>query len=283
MTNSFVTLVINEKKKFKPLKYFFLAANSLLAAGLLVHNNQDLSDWIFLIWSTYTGIFLTYRFNDFIDANENLDFDWKAFISVKIHLLVILQFAFLLVPLSLYYISPFQFTTLGIAGFLGFLYSLKFQIRNTEVRLKHIFFLKNFLIGICWGILPLIGSDDFSKNTSIALFILASIQVFIGSTVRDFTDIAQDTKEYVRSLPIVLGKRNTLVVLHLLNLISMLIYIYIVSFGVYSIPAILTFAWRILILNAVNKDHNNTFWSQKMNLLTCFIIFLGQFITWTLT
>ena len=56
---------------FKPLKYFFLAAVSLLATGLLVQKSSNLNEWFFLIWSTFTGIFLTYRFNDFIDADKN--------------------------------------------------------------------------------------------------------------------------------------------------------------------------------------------------------------------
>lgn len=267
--------------KFKPLLYFYLAAISLLASGLLMQEQQDWKEWFFLIWSTFTGIFLTYRFNDFIDGSKNFEFNFKKFFSNKLHIFVVIQLILILTPLSFIYLSYFRFVLLSVLCIFGMLYSFKFEVAGKLFRIKHIFIVKNLLIGICWGGLVLLGSDFVDTADILSLFLFSTIQVFIGSTIRDITDLESDTTEYVNSLPVVLGEKKTIIVLNCLNLFALIIpYFLITNFNNY-IPIGITFVWRtIVLLKVVSSKSKN--WSQKYNLLTCFTIFIGQLIAWTL-
>lgn len=265
--------------KFKPLYYFYLAAISLLASGLLMQQEQDWKEWIFLIWSTFTGIFITYRLNDFIDGSQNFEFNFKKFFKNKLHICVVVQLLFILTPLSLYFLSYFRFILLAVLGTLGTLYSVKFQIGEKIFRIKHIFILKNFLIGICWGGLVLLGADFIDSTNILSLLLFASVQVFIGSTIRDITDLEADTTEYVNSLPVVLGVKKTLIILHILNLISLIFPFFLLFDYNNMIPVVLTFFWRLLVLIKVSTSTSKN-WAQKYNLLTCFTIFIGQLIAW---
>jgi 4-hydroxybenzoate polyprenyltransferase len=266
--------------KFKPLHYFYLAAVSLLASGLLMQEQQDWKEWFFLIWSTFTGIFLTYRFNDFIDGSRNFEFNFKKFFSNKLHIFVVIQLILILTPLSFIYLSYFRFILLCVLGFFGFLYSVKFDLSGKTFRIKHIFIVKNLLIGLCWGGLVLLGSDSVDRADIFSLFLFCTIQVFIGSTIRDITDLETDTTEYVNSLPVVLGVKKTLIVLNLLNLFALISPYFLIT-NIYNyIPIIITFLWRTIVLYKLVSSKSKN-WSQKYNLLTCFTIFIGQLIAWT--
>jgi 4-hydroxybenzoate polyprenyltransferase len=266
--------------KFKPLHYFYLAAISLLASGLLMQGQQDWIEWFFLIWSTFTGIFLTYRFNDFIDGSKNFEFNFKKFFSSKLHIFVVIQLILVLTPLALIYLSYFRFILLSVLCFFGMLYSVKFEFSGKVFRLKHVFIVKNFLIGICWGGLVLLGADSIDNADILSLFIFATIQVFIGSTIRDITDLESDTTEYVNSLPVVLGVRKTLFVLNMLNIIALIYPLLLLGNFNNYIPVMITFIWRAIVLHKMTSTQS-TIWSQKYNLLTCFTIFIGQLIAWT--
>ena len=265
---------------FKPLNFFFIAANSLVATGLLTKPEQSLGEWLFLIWGGITGIFLTYRFNDFIDGHPKLEFDFKEFFLIRSHLFFTVQLIFVLIPFSFIFLSPFRIFVLAVSGFLGFLYSVNIRGGNIHIRLKNVFLLKNFLIGICWGSLVLVGADRYDHHLILTLFIFSTIQVLIGSSLRDFTDIKQDTIEYVRSLPVSMGENNALLLLSLLNILSVLISWMILGDDKWMIPVIITVIWRFFLLWKVYTTSEKSYWCQKMNLLTCFIIFIGSFFVW---
>ena len=269
-----------KNQTFKPLNFFFIAANSLVATGLLTKSEQTLGEWLFLIWGGITGIFLTYRFNDFIDGHPKLEFDFKEFFMIRSHQFFTFQLLFILVPFSFLFLSEFRIFVLASSGFLGFLYSVNFRIGHIPIRLKNIFLLKNALIGVCWGSLVLVGADRYDHDIILSLFLFSTIQVLIGSSLRDFTDIKQDTIEYVRSLPVTIGESNALVVLGLLNILSGVISWVILGLDQWIVPMAVTILWRFFLLWKVYTANEKRYWCQKMNLLTCFIIFLGSFFIW---
>lgn len=268
--------------KFKPLQYLFLAAISLVLTGLILNPDKNIVDWFYLIWVTTTGIFITYRFNDSVDQSDGFRFNFKDFFSNKLNAFIILQFILIMLPISYYYLSEFRFYLLGVMFFLGMLYSVNIDYKNIKFRLKHIFLVKNILIGLCWGGLVLIGSNNINENSTIALTFIAIIQVFIGSSIRDLNDIEQDTIEYVRSIPIVLGVNNTFILFHLLNTLCLIFGLLYLEDSSFYLGISIIFIWRLFVLFKIQKDIHHLFWTQKMNLLTCSIIFLGTLISWIL-
>lgn len=265
---------------FKPLLYFYLGAISLLATGLAINPIFKWADAFFLIWSTITGIFLTYRFNDFIDQSEGFKFDLAKFLKEKSHIFAIVQFLILMLPLAVQYLSTMRIITLGVMFVLGLAYSVNLEFKNFKFRIKHIFLLKNILIGLCWAGLIAVGANNLNEDLTIALVCFTTIQVFIGSSIRDLNDIEKDSEEYVHSIPVVLGPHKSFILYHLLNLSSFFVFYLLYPQTLNLIGALIATLWRMLLLVKIQQRPNNRLWSQRLNLLTCSVIFIGQIPSW---
>ncbi len=93
--------------------------------------------------------------------------------------------------------------TIGNIG-LGLAYSV--------LRLKEIFFLKNFIVGLGWGILPLIAGSYSGAATSLPILFLAAfftVSYFRSTMIFDIKDIEGDLKEGVKTIPNTLGFDTT--------------------------------------------------------------------------
>ena len=269
-----------DRGPFKARRLFYVAALSLVLCGV-IGQGQSWLEGLFLLWSTLTGIFLTYRFNDHIDNDREFRLGLPSFLANPLNLLVTLQFLLVLTPLAFIFLSPFRLGVLAVAGSLGFLYSVKLPLGGgRSLRLKHILGVKNAMIGLCWAALILVGADQLADPQIQALFVLASLQVFVGSAQRDISDRDQDALEGVRTLPVVLGVPRTLIVLWVGNTLSLLAFVALAGWGWPLITGLLTFCWRGLTLVQVQRAPGEPRWTQSMNLLTCSMLATGQGLLW---
>ena len=121
---------------------------------------------------------------------------------------------------------------LAISG-LGMVYNLRlFPSRPGEVtryrKLKDIPGSKTVFVALAWGVvtslLPPLAQEAKLSTGSIVAFLFSAILVFIRSTLYDFKDIQGDLMVGKETIPIVLGKRTTeiLVIWLLLFLCGML-------------------------------------------------------------
>ncbi|MFN5417866.1 MAG: UbiA family prenyltransferase, partial [Flavobacteriia bacterium] len=209
-----------------------------------------------------------------IDQHKHLTFNIKSFLSFPIHKFVFFQFILLVIPISFYFINFFTFFILGISAIVGVLYSISFKIGNTRFRLKNIFLVKNFLIGIIWGNLILIGAGSISNKEILTLFVFVSIQVFIGGIIRDIPDLKKDKEANVRSFPVVFGTAKTILFLQIINLSSLAVLV-IGEFSFYNLIFILIVVfWRAINLVFLKRQPFRKLWSQSANLFTCLLIFI---------
>jgi 4-hydroxybenzoate polyprenyltransferase len=270
--------------QFKSLSPFYLAALSLLGTGFVLNPNKEILELVFLAWICISGIYLVYRFNDFIDQTAGFKFDYKKFLANKVRFFFSFQLL-LLIPFALVHLSLFRFIILSLAAVAGFLYSYKVDFKQIHFRLKHIFLLKNMLIGFGWGGLLLVGANQLN-SVSFLYFLFSSLQVFIGSTIRDISDIDKDRNDGVHSMPVVLGSIETLRILKLINgfIFLSLFILWFVDLGIrfLILPLALTSLWRSLVIFQISNS-TDLRWQQKWNLWTCNILFLGTITTWILT
>lgn len=260
--------------KFKPLHLFFIASNSLLLAGSIVTHTWSLSQLLLIQWCGVCGIFLIYRFNDFIDQTHSFRFNIKRFFSIKLHVIVIAQLLFITFPLALNLLSDFRIIMLLSICLLGVLYSLNFPFNGKNNRIKNIFLVKNIFIGFAWGSLILVGAGVFHHGLTMGLFIFTSLQVVIGSIIRDIPDIERDKTDRVKSLPAVFGTKATLYVLHALNLLSFLSGYLMEKNNGFLLFMLMIISWRFISFIKIQKHNDSKLWTQTFNLLTCFLIFI---------
>ncbi len=260
--------------RYKSLPMFFAAANSLLLSGYISQTYVlDLSI-LLLLWIGVCGIFIVYRFNDFVDQSSNFKFNAKLFFKQRINLLFVFQFVIVVLPLSCILLSLFRLALLATIAVLGILYSVKFTVLQRSFRLKNVFLLKNLLIGIAWGALVLIGANGCATTYTKSLFVFCSLQVVIGSIIRDIPDVSKDTNELVKSLPVVLGINTTLKILHVLNFATLAVG-FMVSWQTYFfILTLIIVAWRCLVLHKIKTSYSQHSWTQYWNLITCVFIFI---------
>lgn len=255
---------------------FLMAVLSLLMVGCIVGDNLNLKTVMVIVAGGLCGVGLFYNGNHIV-----YEFDPKRRTSVssvnKIKLLFPISL-FIFIPLGYFFLSKVSFVLFLIAGILGILYSLPIRIKNRYLRLKNIFLIKNLFIGFSWGLLILIGAGELDNNLIIQLFFLAFIQVFIGSTIRDISDVSSDTENSVRSIPIVLGVKNTIRLLHLINFSSFLVLLYFdKSVSLIQVLVIIVI-WRFINLLMLSRNSFSKFWIQTFNLATCFLYFVVIFI-----
>lgn len=260
--------------RYKQLSFFFLAANSLVLAGTLTQVTMDYVEMALLAWCGICGIFIIYRLNDFIDQEHNMSFNIKRFFEVRLHVLFMMQFFLITLPVCFYMLSGFRIVILAGIAFLGILYSLTFRVNEHNYRLKNIFLVKNLFIGISWGALVLVGAGTHSSVYVKALFLFCSAQVIIGSIIRDIPDIEKDREGMVNSLPVLYGEKITLTTLHVLNLLSLLSAYLVQWQGSFIVLITVTISWRALALLFTAQNPLSRKWTQAANLFTCLLIFI---------
>ena len=259
--------------KYKPLLLFIIAACSLLCCGFLFNKQNSLIQLILLLWCTVSGIYIVYRFNDFIDQSKNFKFNVQRYFSSIENLTITLQLLLLAAPISIYYLSSFQILVLSIACATGLIYSINFSHNNKNYRVKNIFLLKNIFIGFSWGALTLIGANNFEIKTIAVLFLFASLQVVIGSIIRDIPDVLKDYEDNVKTLPIVAGIKSTLIILSAFNLALLSILTLETEYIIKEI-VLFTIIWRSFLLIMLFKNYESKLWTQTINVSTCLVIFI---------
>ena len=270
---------IKAEINYKNLLWFYIASVSLLVSGFIISYNQPLLTLFTLIWCIISGLFLIYRFNDYVDQDVELRFNIYHFLYLPLNLIMFLQLIFITIPITVYLIEKETLYVLSLSSVLGFLYSVNFQFNNRSFKLKNVFFVKNALIGIVWGSLVLIGSNNIFQTNIIPLFLYASIQVFIGGVIRDIPDLKKDKSNNVKSFPVVLGTNFTINILHLINFMSIILIFFnynnLLIFTVFLIP----FIWRSCNLLLLNSRPNNLRITEWMNLFTCVLILISTIIS----
>lgn len=260
---------------YKRLTLFFVAANALLLAGQLLFQAFNWSDFLLLQWCGVTGVMVVYRFNDMIDHAKDFKFNAQHVLGNKLNLFVLLQMLFLLIPIAFRSFSPERIIVLLLICSLGVLYSVKFRFKDQYYRIKHLFLVKNILIGVLWGALVLVGADNFSDPQVLALFLFTTLQVMIGSIIRDIPDTEADRKDGVQTLPVMIGFRGTMTYLHLFNAVSLISAALLFPIGSVVFMLTIVVIWRMMLLFNVGQQPDKKWFTNTLNLFTCVIILLA--------
>jgi 4-hydroxybenzoate polyprenyltransferase len=267
-----------ETNRYKSLALFYVAANALMLAGQLLDNHWSWEQFLLLQWCGFTGVFMIYRFNDVIDHSENFRFNLRRVLGNPLHVLCLVQFVCITLPAIFLLLSDLRIALLLSTCFLGLLYSVNVRIRNRNYRIKHLFLVKNLLIGTLWGSTILIGANALSSGIVTGLFVFTSIQVMTGSIIRDVPDTETDRRDGVRTLPVVLGAARTIIVLHGFNLLSFAAGWFLFPDKSFMQLMLVVVVWRALTVRRFARNTSDPLYSNTFNLLTCLLIFILLFI-----
>jgi len=252
----------------------------LVATGFLWSVTHEWKVLLLLIYCNLTGVFLVYRLNDCIDQDAGFSLNIKHFFEITVHKIVVAQLVLILIPLAYFWLPTFSWMVLIISAILGTLYSLTFTINHLQFRIKNVFILKNVLIGLAWGALVLIGAGAMDSSIVQGLFAFVSVQVMVGSMVRDVPDLEKDREHHVNSFPVVIGVNNTIMVMHCLNIASLLFVYFMPSAMGWLIALGVVVIYRLISLVKLKQAPQQKKWSQTANLFTCILIFVVALIVY---
>jgi len=176
----------------------------------------------------------------------------------------------------LFYFGNFGSMLFGIALLLfGLLYTEKFKkITKKIVGFKN--FYTSFSISSLIILTAIFYNTFFINCTLILIFLLLFLRLMINTSYCDIKDIESDKKENLLTLPIVFGRKNLLVFLHILNIffiVLIVLGIYLELLPLYSIFLLVSSVYSFFYLYKT-KNANTDVGSISSTLVD------GEFIIW---
>ena len=264
-------------KNLQIIPLFIIASNSLLLAGSIFDLHRTILEVSILIGLCTSGTIIIYGY-DFAQLNQN---GYNNLVSnvlkSPIQTLFYFLFIVIVVPFTFFELSNFRINAMLIICLFGLLYSVPLNFIKRDFKLKKIFYFKNIFIGFSWGSLLLVGAGSFSSSIVWSFFLFTSIQVIIGSSIRDIADIQQDHYLGMNTIPVRYGIKNTVRILRALNLCSLGALFYTLETDYWIVMAVVFF-WRAIVLAMVKIPQESILWTQTMNILTCTLLFLTMLV-----
>jgi 4-hydroxybenzoate polyprenyltransferase len=250
---------------------FIAAALSLLWGAWFLSPSDDVIHFLFLSWIVCCGVVLHYRMNLIFSWERSLLSNWSSLKKNRMALVFLLHLAFIVFPFAFYELRLSEWFILGVPALFGFIYAFR---TKGSVRLKDVFLLKNFAIGISWGSLLMLGFQNELHQEHWIVFLFMSWQVMLGSMIRDLSDVVKDAKSKTFTLPVVMGISGAHEVLVLMNFLSAIAFVWLWSNPVLSVVLMGVVLWRMVNIQMIMHLHTSGFWFQRMNLFTCQLFFL---------
>ncbi len=258
----------------KSMRYLMFAALCVTWTGFTFNSESNYLNFFVATLNTILLVLFVYGFDDVMDSDVNFNY----FKNPAVRWLGI----------STLFSIAATYIALGITSaisallilVIGTLYSFRHDRDHFNIRLKSFFILKNFLIGVGWGLLVLLGSNHFSIESVFITFLFFTLQVTIGSIIRDMDDIEEDRKNKIPTFPIVLGIRNTMFALHGINALSLL-----VLFWGTMLSSELTSLWylwisivfyRFGLIEVIRQKNMSPYLLQQANIMACGLVFMGR-------
>jgi 4-hydroxybenzoate polyprenyltransferase len=229
-------------KILKPIFDEFIYGGHLLSLGasgivltVMVLLNEKIS--ISLLVIAYLIAQIVYTLNHYkelkIDIMTNPERAKYLAKGEKYFPLLISVYSVLLLTILILFSNLNTLVFIFILGALGFFY-----LKNLT---KNIIGFKNYYVAFLWAtasvVLPYLYFSIKVDKFFYFIFIFVFIRWLVNTTFFDLKDIKGDKDEGLKTIPVVIGVKNTLLLLSFYNILSGAILIYAIYFGVISIAA----------------------------------------------
>jgi len=235
--------LIRELKPLRTTHYLNLVVVGWVLAFFLFSSQPNFLGLFFAAFSVFTAFESCLLCNNLYD-NKDSDRKPKEYWNT-IFALVVFSLA------SAYLAGPEILGTITIALVTGFYYSVP------PIRLKRLGFLNNIVIGflsmlVFWtGFLAQHqGVMEIPPSASLAVLLTFSL----AASIKDLKDYKSDRKEGIKTLPVLLGRKNGLKATAILTSISFLIPPVLLGFQNLTILAAFTGAANYLLLNKTKTE-----------------------------
>jgi 4-hydroxybenzoate polyprenyltransferase len=261
-------------KKRKNLFPLLLAGLCLMGGGHLLADEQNWVQFSILALVIACGVVIIYGFNDLKDLPFKHENNRKYLTKSPSYMFTLWLFVVVCIPFGLVVLSYFQISIIVMIGLLGTLYSMNVEIGSILFHMKKVPFLKNLIIGICWGALMLLGFGEMDSFEVKILFVFISLQISLGSAIRDIADLEEDRALNVRTVPVILGIQKQLWLSHIFNATTLAGLIFVPVGSLVYLVLISFVGFRFIHLLLLKRGFGNTLLTQQVNIGFCYLLFV---------
>lgn len=175
-----------------------------------------------------------------------------------------------------------------IFGLLIFLIGLFYSLFFKKVTQEIIGF-KSFYVSFAYALLVIFLIFYYSSYLNLSVifvFIFVFLRVLVNTIFFDIKDIESDKKDKLKTIPVFFGKKRTLILLHIINIISFISIVtgvYVGALSFFSLSLIFFYFYSLYYLQEVKNNKINI---QNLSyvivdgeyLFWPFILFLAKFI-----
>ena len=176
-----------------------VAVSTMVLAGLAVEPLP-----LFIVFAVTLFVYSFNRLTDLAEDERNVP-DRAAFISRYGRVLFVLGGGLYLLAVV---VAVFQ----GVRGAPALSIPFVVAVLYSVVGLKRVLLVKNLLVGLSWGLIPLgvgVYYDVLLTTEILVLFGFTTAMLTIAAVVFDIKDIPGDRAEGIRTVPVVFGPRRT--------------------------------------------------------------------------
>jgi 4-hydroxybenzoate polyprenyltransferase len=240
--------------------HFTALSSPSIILSVIILMNLNITILDLLIAYLIPLIVYSYDYNKEKETDYISDPDKTKFFRMGNHNYITIIYIILLLVLLIILNKPNFLIFVAILVFGGLLYSIVFKVLT-----KIIPGFKSIFITLIWayaGTFFMIFLNDLTYS-AIFIFIFAYIYMkgFINVVFFDFKDIASDKTKGLKTIPVLIGKKNSVLILSAINLIALFMIIYCVYINVlpsYAISLVVftlyTFIYLFKGLNANEKE-----------------------------
>lgn len=186
---------------------------------------------------------------------------------------------------SIFFINPLCWILLIPMGITSLFYVVPIPIINKSIRAIN--FAKIYFIALVWSLiiigLPFIESSGFHFN--LTTFILAFSQCFIFiiaiTLPFDVRDIPFDKNTNLKTIPLVLGINNTLILIQVLLSFSLIIFYFLPVSHNHLLGLLIAHVITMVITLLTNKNRKELFyaaWVESTVFIMWFSVFLSDYL-----
>ena len=248
-----------------------------------------------LLVLVFSATYFIYNFQRLVRMNQkdideaNIGFRMRWVYKNKQPIIFTIVIAAIILVVSLFYLNIKTILALAIMGFFSVVYVVRFiPYNNKWLALRDIPFLKIFVIAFVWtlvtGLLPLISKDVNQINLLHILFLSKQFLFVVAITIPfDIRDMKYDVEKGIKTFPLVVGVKNTLVLgmLLLLGFVAISSYEFLVfqsiTMGLWIAEIIAILLVMVLLLLS-KKQQPELFYSfiiEGTSLLLAITVLLG--------
>lgn len=253
-------------------------ASSIVFTSAIILNIKITLDFIVIV---YLIFYVSYSYNRLKEFKKDFltNFNRTKHIERYIKYIPLINFIFILIIIIiLFYNDDFNSFIFGLTILLfGYLYTDFFK----EVT-KKVAGFKNFYVAFVWATLVIFLAFYYNIFLSIPLlllFIFVFLRWLLNTIFFDLKDIDTDKKDNLQTVPVLLGRRKTLVILQNINMLSLvpiIIGVYENIFPFFALSLCVFYFYSFYYLRRARKNEVNI---QKLS----YVMVDGEYVFWPMT